>query len=601
VWTHSLLLSRAQVAHLSASSLISVFRRPQHDSAESAAMSPLEVQESTDDRKVDGFADQTAAASLVGVVLGQARPVIVAVEKAAQLEPMFLRLWEELGPAARARFSFCTGALMPRSVGGSLMDLQAVPRAIPSSQFRKSAGAALVTDFRTPGSEDTWVKIFLDGASRGDSTFRVWLDDAAGANASRSVVANIVPLFGAWYAPGSSARSVLASIVQANELSVGVRSRLIGMLFDRANAESGVAGRRELLQDICVSGNSDIVPIVAVLEEQTRRIFEDSRSEGIEFVLSLLGSELTKVGERLLRAAIMLLIPDDVETFGDAQAPFLPTIVGTNHELASSPIVWSRFGSRSGEVLSQLVDLNMPDEARAGIVDAMIASGREVSVDALIRFGGKTAIFRGLSAIAAGRIQLSWPWRSALGEQRDAVLEWLEGLAPPSLVDLDLGSRFVSPKYAPARLLAVWKAGVVDAEAVASRVGAFGLTLAFWEGNVKSLLFPACFQPTYDAAGNSRLEYDEWDWVRQYAPSSSYWRDWDKCERLAKALALLLERQGASLDTVFAILRSYSAIKKVSVLLDEDRTTRPYLKELRMAVESSSLGTRDQRDALLEH
>ena len=64
---------------------------------------------------------------------------------------------------------------------------------------------------------------------------------------------------------------------------------------------------------------------------------------------------------------------------------------------------------------------------------------------------------------------------------------------------------------------------------------------------MKSPLFAVCFQPTYDAAGSSRLEYDEWEWVREYAPSSSYWRDWDKCERLAKAMARLCEKQNASL------------------------------------------------------
>jgi hypothetical protein len=313
-----------------------------------------------------------------------------------------------------------------------------------------------------------------------------------------------------------------------------------------------------------------------------------------------LGGELTDVGERILRAAVLLLKPSDLEAFADAQAPYLPTIVGANHKLASSPVLWSRVGSRSGEVLSQLGCMNLADEDRSAIVDAIIASGRDMSVDALIRFGGKTAVFRGLSAITSGQLQLSWPWRSALGGQRDTVLEWLEILSAPSLSDLELGSRFVSPKFTQSRLATVWKAGTASTGAIASRVAAFGLALAFWEGNVKSPLFAVCFQPTYDAAGNSRLEYDEWEWVREYAPSSSYWRDWDKCERLAKAMARLLEKQNASLETVFAIVHSRPAIKKVADVLNDDRDTRPYLKALRKAAESSSTGKREQRDALLE-
>jgi len=600
VWTHSLLLSREQLSRTSASSIVLKFRRPQQEGVESAATIPIEVEGTVDGGKVDGFADPTAAAALVGAVLGQERPVIVTVEKAGQLELTFLRLWEELWPAARARFSFCTGALMPRSVAGALMDLQAVPRAIPSSQFRKSAGAALVLDLRTPGTGEAWVELFLEGVKRGDSTFRSWLDAAAGADTSRGVVPSLAPLFGAWHAPCSSARSALASVLDAKDLDPGVRSRLIGMAFDRANAESGAGARRELLQVLSGHRDNDLAPIATTLEGLTRRLFSDSRTEGVALVLSLLGGALTDVGERMLRAAVLLLTSSDLEAFGDAQAAYLPTIVGANHQLASSPLLWSRVGSRGGEVLSQLGGMNLPDEERAGIVDAIIASGRDVSVDALIRFGERTAVFRGLSAISSGQLQLSWPWRSALSGQRDTVLEWLESLSAPSLTDLELGSRFVSPTATQSRLVTVWKAGTAGTGATASRVAAFGLTLAFWEGSLKSPLFAVCFQPTYDAAGSSRLEYDEWEWVREYAPPSSYWRDWDKCERLARAMARLLEKENASLETVFGILHSRPTIKKVADVLDDDRDTRPYLKALRKKAESSSIGRREQRDALLE-
>jgi hypothetical protein len=600
VWTHSLLLSREQVSQASALSLVSKFRRPQQEWVESSVTTPIELEGAADAVKVDGFTDPTAAAAIVGAVLGQARPVIVTVEKAAQLELAFLRLWEELWPAARGRFSFCSGALIPRSVAGALMDLQAVPRAIPSSHFRKSAGAALVLDLRSPGTAEAWVQLFLEDAKRGDTTFRSWLDAAAGADASRGVVPSLVPIFGAWRAQGASARSILASIMTAKDLDPGLRSRLVGMVFDRADAEVGASGRRELIQEVCGRRDAELMQVAPALEDQARKLFERSRAEGVALILALLGDELTEVGERVLRAAVPLVAPMDLQVFGDAEAPYLPTIVGANHQLAFSPVLWSRIGSRSAEVFSQLGSMNVKDEERAKIVDAVISSGCDVSVDALIRFGGKAAVFRGLAAITSGQIQLSWPWRSALAGQPDTVLEWLESLSCPSLRDLEVGSRFVSPKATQSRLVMVWKSGTASADAIASRVAAFGLTLAFWEGNVKSALFAVCFQPTYDAASNSRLEYDEWEWVREYAPSSSYWRDWDKCERIAKAMAHLLEKQNASLETVFGIVHSRPAIKKVAAILDDDRDTRPYLKSLRKAAESSSIGTREQRDALLE-
>lgn len=84
------------------------------------------------------------------------------------------------------------------------------------------------------------------------------------------------------------------------------------------------------------------------------------------------------------------------------------------------------------------------------------------------------------------------------------------------------------------------------------------------------------------------------------APALARYRDWDRCERVAAAAARLLEKQKASLETVFAVVHSRASIRKVAAILDGDRDTRPYLKSLRKAVESSSIGTREQRDALLE-
>lgn len=600
VWTHSLLVPRAQIASMPALRLTRCFRRPQIDCVDEAATSPVVIDEEAPVGGTgDGFADKGLAARMIGAVLGQPRPVIVVADKAAQFEAIFLRLWDELWPAERVRFSFCTGALMPRVNGGALLDLQAVPRAIPLSQFRKSASAALVLDLRTPSTPEGWVDVVLDGAVRGDATFRLWLEAAAGADAGRAVVPSLAPLFGAWHAPGSSARSALASVVDAKGLDAGARGRLIGMLFERAETESGATGRRELLQDLCRYRDADLASIATMIEDQARRLFEESRTEGVALVLSLLGSELSEVGEGVLRAAALLLLPSDVDTLGDTQVPFLSTIVGANPALAQSPILWQRAGLHAIDVLSQLSAVKLDDGAVGRVVDAIITSGSDLSVDALVRFGGEVAIIHALTALASGRLQLSWQWRSALSVQPTIVLDWLESLSSPSLGDLELGSRFVSPKATQARLAAVWTRGLAGSGPVTPRVAAFGLSLAFWEANVESLLLAAYFQPTYDAAGSSRLEYEEWDWLKEQAPTVSWYRDWDRCERLAAALARLLERQNAPLETVLGIVHGRATIKKVAGVLDDGSDTRHYLKALRRKAASSSIGTREQRDALL--
>ncbi|MFP2964279.1 hypothetical protein ACLEPN_42895 [Myxococcus sp. 1LA] len=385
-------------------------------------------------------------------------------------------------------------------------------------------------------------------------------------------------------------------------LEFSTMARLVGMVFDRAGKEEGAGSRRALLQELCAHHDADLSLLSSLLEEQTHRLFDASRAEGCALVLSLLGAELTELGEHVLRAAVRLLLPDDVDTFGDAQAPFLPTIASANPTLAQSPVLWKRVRSRATEVLSLLSTANLSDEDRKGVIDAILASGLDVPVDALIRFGGNVAIFRALAALASGELQLSWQWRSVLSAHPAAVLEWLEGHPALTPRELDLGTWFLSLKANRSRLTKVWQLGTASGGCPLSlRVAAFGLALAFEEGNSRSPLLAACFQPAYDAAGRSLLDSVEWDWLRDQAPPLYWWRNWDKCERLAAALARLLERQHATLETVLGIVHSRQAIQQVAAVLDDNRDTRPYLKSLRrMAEVFSGIGTREQRDALLK-
>jgi hypothetical protein len=339
----------------------------------------------------------------------------------------------------------------------------------------------------------------------------------------------------------------------------------------------------------------------SLLEDQTRRLFAESRAEGCSLVLSLLGAELTNVGEHVLRAAVLSLTPSDLETFGDAQVPFLPTIVGANPVLAASPGLWKRVGARGPEILAQLRAANLTDEERNGVVDAVLASGREAPVDELVRFAGKAAVSRVLSALAAGELPFATQWRSSLSRHPDAVLEWLESQSALSPRELEVANQFLSPAGNPQRLAKVWQSGTSASTALlAPRVAAFGLALALSE-RVLSPLLATCFQPTFDALAGGRVEYEAWDWLRELAPAVSWWRDWDRCERIAAALARLLEKQDASLETVFNIVQSRSAIRKLVSALDDDRDRRQYLKVLRKAsVAAPGIGTREQREALSE-
>lgn len=604
VWTHSLLINKEHLSHISANQLLASLRRPQLDGVESQASFPILIETKFNYNIMPDKYDEEITTTLLWAVLGQTQPIIVPVDTAKQVESAILRIWDDLWPSAKAHLSFCTGALMPRTVSGVLMDLQAVPRSVPPSQFRKSASQALLLDLRLPINPETWLQTLLEASPQNLETFRLWLESVAGRRPSRKAFPSIMKIFGQWFGAKWSAYDVINTLVHDTNLENNTRSIIIEMVFDRAESEGGLSGRRELLQELCLHRDVDLALPSSLLEDQTKRIFSVSRNEGHTLVLSLLGGELTKLGEFVLRTAVCMLEPTDLEMFWDnVHMPFLPTIVGANPALAMSPRFWVRARSMAKDVLGQLQAVNLSDRQRGKIVSSILESGCDVPADSLVNFGGKVAFLQSLTALANNQIQFSLPWRSVLSGQPELVVDWLESHSSFTIEDLNLCTRLVSPKTNSSRLLRIWHAGITNFPLASStRVAAFGLALALADANTQSELLAGCFQPTYDAARNSRLEYEEWGWLQELAPAMSWWRDWDKCERLAAALARLFHMQETSLETVFRIVNSRHAIRKIAAILgDGEKDARLYLKMLRRAAETSpGVGSPKQREALLE-
>lgn len=601
VWTHSLLMSRELVSRFSTDQLLACLHRPRLEGVENSAISSIEVFDVARAPVEEDWADRSVSAALLGAVFGQARPVLVPVDTANQLELPLRRIWDVLWPTAKSRFSFCTGALMPRTVAGNLMDVQAVPRAVPTSQFRRIAGSAIVIDVRATQSSQHWAEKLLEEFERQDFAFRDWMERAVGAGVSLGAVMHFVPIFDQWKAARWSAQDTLASLVESSELGPTARAELARMVFERASSEAGPSARRELLQQLCSSREVTPERFESTLEEQTAQLFLESRTEGVALVVSLLGSTLTAVGGRVLQSAVGALVASDLDLFVDAQAPFLSTLAGANPSLAASPTLWRRAGGSAADVLAGLSAEWLGEKDRAVIVEAIFSADCDIPVDRFVNFGGKYAIFGALDAIDRGHLRLSWQWRSALSRQADMVLEWLEYQTTVTPHKLELCTKLTSPEKSSGRLVAIWEAGCSGAQALTPRVAAFGLALAFAHGNARSSLLSRCFEAVYYEASRTNLEYEAWDWLQRHASPVSRWREWDKCERLAAALARILERDDAALETVFRIVLSRQVMGSLTAVLEKDRNLRPYLNALRKAVRRApGVGTSDQRDALLE-
>jgi hypothetical protein len=601
VWTHSLLIPKSALSMVFAVQLLPLFRRPQILELE-APGTPLAAFDlyPQDSMLAPYWIDDAVSYGLIEALFGHAQPVVAVVDSSKVFETTFLALWDGLWPSAKFQLSFCTGALVPRSIGGSLFTLQAVPRAMPPSLLRKNAASAILLEPKAASSSAPWVKYIHQGLFYDNSNqFRSWMEEVAGLEFDRVNLPSLAPIFDKWYALDFSEEEILVAVFGQSGLDSVVQARLVGFLL-RSNSSriDRHFSKRKILQSLASMKDAAGVDFSAILEVEAKRLFEASRPEGCALIQHLLDADLTSHGESLLRSAVRLLSPEDLELFINGQSAFLPTIVGMNTSLAFSPVLWHSVGKRSIEILSQLRGANLTDEERLGIIDAVVSLGNEAPTEALIRFGGSIAISRLLTALANDQIQVSTNLRATLSGNPGVILEWLEHCHNISPRELELGSRYLNPKFNFEKLAEVWERGIASGNNLSSRVAAFGLALALGCGSFKRPLLTASFFKTYSSAAGLNLEYEEWEWLRDLAPAISWWRDWDKCERLAAALARVLEKYRAPLEDFLNIAIDPQVIRRIASVIRDNRSSKAYFTSLRSAAEATSIGTFEQRAAI---
>lgn len=137
VWTHTLLLTPEQLEMQGVTKLARWFRRPASSGEISEYANPLDVSEAfLGEREFESMPlrlrdHDVRVDTLYDALYGNdssTLPILLPAESSSQYEALVLYIWSLQWPALREHFSFCTGALSFRQVGGQPFDLQVVPR-----------------------------------------------------------------------------------------------------------------------------------------------------------------------------------------------------------------------------------------------------------------------------------------------------------------------------------------------------------------------------------------------------------------------------------------------------------------------------------------
>lgn len=590
VWTHSLLLPTSSLPALRNMDMRSWFRRPIGDKFETSYREPLVFRKSDleptapllNDMLLDG-----EFLRIAGTFFSTEGPVFLRIDEARDIESALLALWAVLWPAKRATFSFCSGSLVPRAVNESLLEVQGVPRSLPLSYLRRLPVPPILVEPTSSIVVSSSVARMLDGKIYN------WVSRVATERTGRDALNWLVASYDACSRSAAHWPVGVWDFLVESQVDPALQENLVEAILGGAESDSDV----KVLLGSLASAESDAVTkyIVSRIEDAASLLTKRAPALGFGLFWELLEASLTRLGEAILRGASLGLTYEDVPL--DKRTPrVVTTLVRANVQMAVSEALWRGSQSFAQEVI-WAVERSTPsaDVLRMIIREACMADIRGVE-DELVRIGGDQAVGTILSALEV-RTESVRRWCRALKSRGPEVLIWLEQRMTPTA--FAVATQILSPSSDAIRrpAIALWqRALALSVPQLPLRVYAFGVTLALLSKSNVELLVGG-FQPLFDGLKENQLESDAWEWLQPLAPAR-WWREWDKCERLATAAGRLLASTEAEPGLAFAMARSPAAFKELLFALD--RENRWYLKKLWGAcAKQPTLGSEEQRRMLL--
>ncbi len=519
---------------------------------------------------------------------------------AAELgQDLVLSIWDQQWPALRATFSFCTGAISPRSLSGTPLDLQVIP---PTAlrEARRLREASIVEPADLDAAHAPWLSIAVsDLSDSAGSAFREFLwRNAHGVVDHRELFASLAQL---WFATADTQPSLIELLKTISEQHPGPSEGralkralfskgafLLDGLYPDANV---VEALRSLASPQWAQAiDPDDIEWNEIALKAWRRDPEGTIALTQDLMRSDGGSPLS---DPLLSALVEVMPLWDALQISKREPSLGVTLARRNPMFTQSPEAWQGRPDAQRELFAAVAGTGLSRDLQRGLVVAMLEAGSDaVAIEAVLAFGANAAqtvlSWFDMSDLSSPGDLLDG-WRRALRDQTTVLLEWLEASASARESSVALIADLLDPRDAEvkARGAGLWLRPCRPSEvslpkAAATSFRAFELALGLANaGSGSDELAVRSFEDVHKALRSDEVPYRAWLWIEEHVPTLVWWKNWDKCERVRRGLiASFVDRNwpveqfvrcGRSEETLRELLGSCREIKKGSFILEKVR------------------------------
>jgi hypothetical protein len=603
VWTHTLLIEAEDVATLpSLSSLLESFTRPQVGEYGDFR---LPVQARIADAAFERNILQSDCEDMLRLFYGNEQtPVVMGGSEQTIFETLFMELWAQLWPQARLEFTFSTGSLSARKFDSRPFDVQLAPVNTVREVMRAS-GAALAqrNDQSTelgPGIQ----ALVADFISHGLLGLRQFLAEVADTKFTRkdAIRAALVHdlLRGGSGLTEKNAQKLL-QLVADNFPGADQAEPLKHYCFAAIEHSDIPQVNRWIIVQLATQnyGEAFVSPAIGLSEQMSRLINQDS-SAALDLLLNLSAQSLNRFGEQIALAILSAQSEGQILSFLQRNPQFVFTFVKVRPALATKSEFWTTLNSHSHEILEAVASAQKDAAGQLNdIFAALFHAQLDREANHFFSLFGSAAVKALFVHRGSYPVSLRDRWTDALAARADLIesfLNHIQTITPEILAG-------VAATYSPAQAananfplenwlaaLAAWQPNFAPHLDSTVETCAFSLALAFQLNGPKAAeLCQLSFQNAYEAAANGTMPYSAWSMLETTVPHISWLKDWDRCERMRRALILCFGNEQWPLEYLFRILHHEETLhdfaKTAIYLADGQRLLDRVVK----AIESGSL------------
>jgi len=558
VWSHVLLIELADLARISDfSALRKLCRRPSSTlEGFSDYAQPLSKGVSNDDAHPLGAIDQARASMLLAALYGQPESSIVVLDqKYSPWENIIFAIWSQQWPRLRRNFSFSTGSLGDRRLAGVAFDLQVAPF---SSQrlWRRGGQATVLLDMLSTQTQPTtavpaWMSLVLDDLDNGPTSslrqffFSYGSDIEKPRQAFSRLAGAYIHLNCESDKDWTERLRLTAEIFPYESEALRLKEWLV---TPNNTLDSAQDLERAWSTAAFLLGSPEAKAYAKVPFDHAGLapfLWDRKKDEVLALIARLVRREENPSAAAFALAVGKCVKPDELQNISSKHPELISIFVSRRPELAHEVCTWQLPGHIQSQIFEVLEKLSLSQQEWGEIMGAMFLAATFVSVRSAVKYAGPCAMrgaLRWLENSTAHQYLPSPAWRDALMESAAERLADERLLLP---AELAFSSWFVSPEVIRKHL----SASREDVQQLAQKPldfipaplrthSAFLLvTLGLRAKKIEGVrLISRGYFEVFNVLASSRATAEEWSLLSPELPRLRRWGDWDRCERLRRAV-----------------------------------------------------------------